>query len=94
MTIHKSKGLTTDHTYLLGLDKSFPNKYPVYWIDTAISEEPIKEPIDYAEERRVFYVALTRTKNEVTLCLSKDVTNRSPFINELKLIEEEVLDVS
>lgn len=94
MTIHKSKGLTTDHTYLLGLDKSFPNKCPVYWIDTAISEEPIKEPIEYAEERRVFYVALTRTKNEVTLCLSKDVTNRSPFINELKLIEEEVLDVS
>ncbi len=67
MTIHKAKGLGFDYTILLDLvdeKRGFPSK---------IEDEPvikliipkITEPISYPEERRLFYVALTRTKNKV-----------------------------
>ena len=42
-----------------------------------------KESYLYAEERRLFYVALTRTKNNVYLLTNKNKT--SIFIKELLL---------
>ena len=41
-----------------------------------------KEKFKYAEERRLFYVALTRTKNKVYLFTP--IKNESIFIKELK----------
>ena len=48
------------------------------------------EQFTFAEERRVFYVALTRTKNHVYLLTNRDEKERSPFLMELyNLIKEE-----
>ena len=48
-------------------------------------KESLKEYIDkdeilYAEERRLFYVALTRTKKDIFIMVNKKM---SPFIKEL-----------
>jgi DNA helicase-4 len=56
--------------------------------------KPEPEGIEFAEERRVFYVALTRTKNQVTLLCNSDTNNRSSFLDEItRLIhqKEEIL---
>lgn len=84
MTIHKSKGLTADQVIIIGLNQSFPsNRYNKFWIINLFSNKIEKENIAFAEERRVFYVALTRTKNYVYLLANKNSKLRSPFINEI-----------
>ncbi len=42
---------------------------------------PKEDDYPYAEERRLFYVALTRTKSTVTLLVNKN--NPSIFVTEL-----------
>ena len=81
ITVHKSKGLEADNVIVLNLKNhllGFPNK---------MSDDPIislllsdDEEYRFAEERRLFYVALTRTKNEVVLLIPTDV---SLFAEEL-----------
>lgn len=87
MTIHKSKGLTFDEVIVIGLNKSFPSSdKDTYWINSLFKYPSVIEKIPYAEERRLFYVALTRTKNKVYLLVNKDETKQSVFINEIKEI--------
>ena len=43
-----------------------------------------KDNFLYAEERRLFYVALTRTRNEVYLLTP--IKNKSSFVKEIKKI--------
>lgn len=81
-TIHASKGLEADYVVIPGLtrDKSaFPSKVaddPVLRLAM-----PAREPFPFAEERRLFYVAITRARRAVTLVT---VRNRiSPFLVEL-----------
>lgn len=82
MTIHKSKGLEEENVIIINLENnitSFPSKvieseYLMYVLNK-------QEDYEYAEERRLFYVALTRTKNKVTLLVNRD--NPSLFICEL-----------
>lgn len=84
MTIHKAKGLTADEVIIIGLDNFFPkNQLGVFWLESLFKDKPQKEQIPFAEERRLFYVALTRTKNYVYLLTDKNPSHRSPFINEL-----------
>ena len=84
MTFHKSKGLTSDEVILIGLDEHFPINYNGYfWLEYLFKNIPQEEKIPFAEERRLFYVALTRTKNYVYLLVNENPTNRSPFINEI-----------
>ena len=89
MTIHKAKGISSDEVILIGLDDNFPkSNQSLFWLKALFFDFPEEEEIPYAEERRVFYVALTRTKNYVYLLVNKDPKKRSPFINELyNLIE-------
>jgi DNA helicase-4 len=83
MTIHRSKGLEFDNVILLS------NKDEVYGFPNKMEDDPIlhlfkpfkKEAIDYAEERRLFYVALTRTKNSNYHIAPK--IGHSDFIKEL-----------
>ena len=78
-TIHKSKGLEEENVIVLNLEDSiygFPNKKKD--ITELILE---KEKYKYEEERRLFYVALTRTKNNVYLFSSSK--NPSIFIKEI-----------
>ncbi len=82
MTAHSSKGLGYDNVILVnGKDDilGFPSKIE----DDPVMKLVLKEAkeIDYAEERRLFYVALTRTKNKVYLITPQHRPSR--FITEL-----------
>lgn len=84
MTIHKSKGLTFDEVIIIGLNNKFPSSaHYDYWLVSLFKNPVLQEMIPFAEERRLFYVALTRTKNNVYLLVDKNSQNRSPFIDEI-----------
>lgn len=83
LTIHKSKGLEADDVIIINfLDDTlgFPNKIKEERIIRLVSKR--EEDYPYAEERRLFYVAITRTKN--TTYLMVPTTNYSIFIKELE----------
>ena len=88
LTIHRSKGLTADQVIVFGLrEKVFPSKGRAsHWIFEYFKLDSIKEEIPFAEERRLFYVALTRTRNKVFLVVSASSTLKSEFINEIKTL--------
>lgn len=77
MTIHKSKGLEAENVLLINSD-NIPSKIK----DEKILRHVINcsDYIPFEEERRLFYVALTRTKNNVFIMVNKDM---SIFIKEL-----------
>lgn len=81
ITVHKSKGLEADNVIVLNLKNhllGFPNKMtddPM--LSLLLSDD---EEFRFAEERRLFYVALTRTKNEVILLIPSEA---SVFAEEL-----------
>lgn len=83
LTVHSSKGLGYDNVILInGKNEKmgFPSKKQSNQI---IEQLTIKEKnIKYPEERRLFYVALTRTKNEMIILAPK--RNQSEFIKEIK----------
>ena len=93
MTIHKSKGLTADEVIIIGLNRNFPkNNNSDFWMLNLFKEKLVEEDIAFAEERRLFYVALTRTKNRVYLLVNKDPKSRSCFVNEIyNIIKEKCL---
>ena len=87
MTMHKSKGLTFDEVIIVGLNKSFPsNKNTINWYENLYKNKPVEEAIPFAEERRLFYVALTRTKNRVYLLCDDNPKGRSEFVSEIENI--------
>lgn len=93
MTIHKSKGLTFDEVILIGLNNHFPSVDRESYFITSLFKYPnIQEKIPFAEERRLFYVALTRTKNKVYLLINKEEKKRSVFIEELKSICDDLIN--
>lgn len=90
MTIHKAKGLTSDEVIIIGLDNSFPqDDHSKFWLEELFKTHIEPEAIEYAEERRIFYVGLTRTKNKVYLLVNKNKDKRSRFISEISQIIEE-----
>ena len=91
MTMHKSKGLTSDEVILIGLDQNFPSeRNSMFWLESLFRPKMADEPIEFAEERRLFYVALTRTKNYVYLLINDNREKRSAFVNEIyKIIKED-----
>lgn len=87
MTIHKSKGLTYDEVILIGMNQKFPNStHHDFWITSLFKPKLFEEGISYPEERRLFYVALTRTRNNVFIMTNKNIEHRSPFVDELMRI--------
>lgn len=85
MSVHSSKGLEADNVILINMVDDlygFPNKL----INSKLIEElhPSDKSYIYAEERRLFYVALTRTKNYVYILVP--LFKQSIFIKELKKI--------
>ena len=88
-TIHRSKGMTSDWTIVFGLGSFFPREHrPDYWLIELFMHKPEPEKILFAEERRVFYVALTRTKNCVFLMKCDDDKYCSPFIKEIMDLQD------
>lgn len=85
-SIHSSKGKEADYVIILGLAKGkygLPSEIVTHPLIEAL--QPPAEPYPHAEERRLFYVALTRAKHRVYLLC--DMTRCSPFV--LELIEGE-----
>jgi len=82
LTVHKSKGLEEENVILINLEDSyvgFPSKIENNKIIKYVLND--KDLYPYEEERRLFYVALTRTKNKVYLIVNKN--NESIFVKEL-----------
>ena len=83
-TIHKSKGLEAEYVIVLNCNNDylgFPNKIENNQI---IKKMLPTNEIKYAEERRLFYVAITRCKEATYLLYNKN--NPSIFIKEIKRI--------
>lgn len=83
MTAHSSKGLGYDDVIIVN------GKNETYGFPSKIEDDPVlafvikgDRSIDYAEERRLFYVAMTRTKNRVFFIAPEK--NPSEFLLELK----------
>lgn len=82
LTVHQAKGLEADVVILLHMENSkygFPNQIKSSNYFSCFKPE---SHIIFDEERRLFYVALTRTRNKV-YCLAP-VRNPSVFIKELR----------
>lgn len=83
LTVHASKGLGFDNVVILN------NQDALYGFPSKVKDKPYlkilslySEKYPFAEERRLFYVALTRTKNQVYLLYPKK--NPSIFITEIQ----------
>lgn len=86
-TVHASKGLEAEHVFLVnavGGNRGFPSQIeddPVLQIAM-----PAPDPYPVAEERRLFYVALTRASRDIRIYTS--LTKPSTFVNELQNLEK------
>ncbi len=82
-TVHQSKGLEADYVFLLNVHQGasgFPSQKQD---DSLISlVMPDRDPFPHAEERRLFYVALTRAKRRVVIFAEEDRLSR--FVTELE----------
>ncbi|MDD3140315.1 MAG: UvrD-helicase domain-containing protein [Lachnospiraceae bacterium] len=83
MTVHMAKGLGYDNVIVVN------GKNETYGFPSKIEDDPVlsfvikgDNSIDYAEERRLFYVAITRTKNRVYFIAPEQ--NPSEFLLEIK----------
>ncbi len=88
LTVHSAKGLEFKNVYIVGVEKDlFPSSF-----STATKE-------DLEEERRLFYVALTRAEKNATISYATSryrwgkLTNCKPS-NFIKEIDVEYLDLS
>jgi len=87
MTVHKSKGLQAKVIFLLCVDRG------LYGFPNEIEDPFILEPAMYGklnnkeeEERRLFYVAITRSKEDVIIYTQKE--NESMFLKEIQKYTE------
>ena len=82
MTVHRAKGLGFDNVIIIN------GRNELYGFPSQIQDDPVLKyvvkddhSIEYAEERRLFYVALTRTKNRVYIVTPEQ--HPSKFVTEL-----------
>ena len=87
LTIHKSKGLEADYVILLQCNKD------IYGFPSLVSDDPVlnyaMSAVDqflYGEERRLFYVAITRAKVKTIVLYDKRCP--SVFVDEFLRPEE------
>lgn len=83
MTAHASKGLGYDNVIIVN------GRNETYGFPAKIEDDPVLQFVvkkdrtyEYAEERRLFYVAMTRTKNRVFVVAPEN--NPSEFLLEIK----------
>lgn len=82
-TVHSSKGLEAEFVILVNAENDkygFPNKIEDNKLLSMVLGE--KSNFEYAEERRLFYVALTRTQTYTYILVP--LSNPSIFIEEIK----------
>lgn len=88
LTVHKSKGLEADYVILLQCNKD------TYGFPSHISDDPVlnyvltkSDKFPYGEERRLFYVAITRAKMKTIVLY--DHLFPSVFVNEFLHSEQD-----
>jgi len=81
-TIHASKGLEAKVVFIIGLTDG-SGGFPDIWLDDVVFRvvKDVKFDMLMEEERRLFYVALTRAKDE--LYLITELGGESRFIDEI-----------
>lgn len=81
-TIHASKGLEAKVVFIIGLTDG-SGGFPDIWLDDVVFRvvKDVKFDMLMEEERRLFYVALTRAKDE--LYLITELGSESRFIDEI-----------
>ena len=72
-TLHSIKGLEYDEVYILDVNEG------VMPYHKAVLEEEIEE------ERRLFYVGMTRARKRLHLCYSDEKQEMSRFLKEMKV---------
>ena len=84
LSVHSAKGLEADHVILVNCNQG------AYGFPSLIEDDPIldfvlsrSEQYPFAEERRLFYVAMTRAKKKMIVLY--DQMRPSPFISEFML---------
>jgi DNA helicase-2/ATP-dependent DNA helicase PcrA len=86
MTVHAAKGLEFDYVFIPGVEDGL---FPHFLAET---------PEEVREERRIFFVAITRARQEVFLSWSADRYNHrrspSPFFGDMPLAELRVEGLS
>ena len=82
LTIHSSKGLESDVVILLNVEDDYYGIPSLQKDEALLSLVKKGDHYPYEEERRLFYVALTRAKETVYLLVPKK--NPSCFIEEIK----------
>lgn len=87
LTVHKSKGLEAGTIILLNCNSGS------YGFPSTISDDPVlnyllsaTDQYQFGEERRAFYVAITRAKNELHMFCNPHTV--SPFISEIDDVPE------
>jgi DNA helicase-2/ATP-dependent DNA helicase PcrA len=97
MTIHSAKGLEFKYVFLVNLvDKRFPTierKEPIEIPDALVKEVLPQGDVHLQEERRLFYVAMTRAKKGLFFTSAKDygqarLKKPSRFLIEAGIIKE------
>lgn len=86
MTVHQSKGLECDFVILLGCNSGTMG-FPAEIDDAPILKYVLSEPdgYEFGEERRVFYVGITRAKKVTYIFYNQE--NPSSFISEFINVE-------
>lgn len=82
LTVHKSKGLEADYVIILQCNNG------IYGFPSEISDDPVlsyvlteQDSYEFGEERRLFYVAITRAK--IKTFVLYDYRTPSLFVNEI-----------
>lgn len=84
-TIQTSKGLQAKAVFIIGLTEG-SGGFPDIWMEDRIYQviKESKHDLLLEEERRLFYVVITRAKDELFLITEKE--NESSFIKEIPAI--------
>ncbi len=88
MTVHGAKGLEFSHVFLLRVNSNaFParNRAPLFEFPLRLMKEELPQgDFHIQEERRLFYVALTRAQERLTITTVTEKKNKVPvFIEDL-----------
>jgi len=88
MTVHGAKGLEFSHVFLMRVNSNaFParNRSPLFEFPLRLMKEELPQgDFHIQEERRLFYVALTRAQDRLTITTVTEKKNKVPvFIEDL-----------
>ncbi|HEV3418789.1 MAG TPA: ATP-dependent DNA helicase [Candidatus Acidoferrum sp.] len=94
MTVHGAKGLEFPHVFLLRVNSNaFParNRSPLFEFPDRLMKEELPEgDFHIQEERRLFYVALTRAEDRLTMTTVREKRGKVPVFIEDIVMEPSV----